>query len=263
MKSRPFDTQSDSRQRKAEEREKIASEIIDLNQGDLGRTWVSLAEKVHFPFDSEKLIRVMFQLSAKLIARESEFKRLISDEASGRLPSLIIKDLFDRRRKERGQEEMPLLFLLGGRMPDQQHRVVREYVLKHRHELAQSLVVSEYIASGESMAWFLDIFRQFGLEPVVSAVTCRYGQKDYKVHFPNELIVGADDSTTGQYLWSKGLATGVEKPPESVKNPPPFPEVRKNYQWSTSSREAQQAILRAREDVALISEVFARLLNIQ
>ncbi len=258
MKTRVVDqvTNQERSATRAEELKIQAESIIESNKGLYKSTLKELSRQVKFPLNQPDLLDPMYLLCRKLIPRSEEFKVIVSDEGSGRLVSLLVKDLFDRRRLA----PIPITFILGGRMTPSQRKKVSEHFARHRSELDHALIVSEYLESGNSMAKFLADFRQQNLQATVATISALESSEEYRQLFSEELIVGQLRSSSGLQLYREPDATGVEK--RSAEGP--FPDRIKDEAESLTKAEKisiQRPINQARRDIALIAEVFDRLLK--
>ncbi len=243
---------------KADQIRHSAAQIIQEVDGSKEQTLLLLADQLHHPLNSEALITALFSLSEQLVLQEKDFQILVGDESSGRLPSLLVKKLFDSVRRKRNSPPIPFIPLIGGGLRGEQKAALEDYIAQNRGKLQGALIVTEYIQSGESMHDTLNIFRRYDLHPTVAAISAAAERGAYLGLIPNKLVLGKDQSNVGVYLWSKARAAGVEKRtsagphPVALKNRISDPDER---------REIQENINQSRRDIALIAEVFAQLLE--
>ncbi len=234
-----------------------AETIIGESEGDVKKALKELAQQVDSPLNKPDLLEAMYLLCEKLISRVEEFSVIISDESSGRLVSLLVKNLFDRKRSS----PVPITFLLGGRLDSPQRKNVIDYLRQHRSKLQNALIVSEYLESGDSMAEFLADFRLQNLKAKVAAVSAIGVGNRYSRLFPEELIAGKLSSSVGIWLHDESLATGVDK--NFAEGPFPNRIKDEDETWSQQKKiRMQHSVNQARRDIALIAEVFAQMFGL-
>jgi hypothetical protein len=99
---------------------------------------------------------------------------LVGDDASGRIPALILKKIFDRQYEKRGLEKPELRFIAGGRFLDREikenkiNQLVREYTpLYHKN----ALLITEYIQTGIGMQNTLEALKTSGLNVEIASLS--------------------------------------------------------------------------------------------
>ncbi len=250
--------EKDSQAEVRRELRKLAEQILKRGNGEKQKTLKLLEKYLEYPFEVD-VLKAMFSLSQQLISRSDSFDTIIGDEGSGHLIALMLKEVFDRERVKRGQEKIPITFLLGGLTTDGQEKKVNEFVGQHQAQLSRALIVTEYILSGRGMVNLLKSFSHYGLTPVLAAATTQYEKKDYAELFGVELVIGTEESGAGLNLYSKPALTGVQKRPES---PGPHAEAYKKLVSQLGlKKEIQREVNFGRDQVFLIAEVFYGLLQ--
>ncbi len=241
----------------------LAAKILAEGGQDRDQTLKLLAESLKSPLRDFGLLKALYSLSQQLLPRSNDFAVIVSDEASGRIPSLLVKELFDRVRLNRGETKIPITFLLGGYTLPQQKAKVADFVAGHKGELEQALIVSEFMMSGESMANTLEDFHRQGLDPTVAAVSTWYKKGEYKRLASDKLVIGVDDDNIGATrLWGETTSSGVVKLETS---PGPHPESTKLVKKGNDLHDmseidfaepVQKDIALARGEIYLVAEVF-------
>ncbi len=256
-KTRPIDQSTT-----AEKRRINAEKILQIGSGNWERTLTELKTSLNRPeLKSTGILETMFDLCEKLRPIATDLDVIISDEASGRVPSLIIKSTLDAFREQQGLPPLKIFFLVGGYSTFEQKDSVAEFVRTHAVEFRRSLIVTEIIESGESIREFLKPFSQNGLKPIVASVSVARDPSTYRQLFSNKLIYGeVARGGAGQIFY--GLAgrrmAGIVKGSRSVAHPE---SLKARLNEPTMKAEAQRGIQLARSDIALIGQVYAGLLS--
>lgn len=130
---------SEKQAKKLEERIDI-EEILDKCKAK-DRTGFNLFER----HGLSSLARLAIELKDRL----PEYDTVLSDDASGRIPSLILKDLIDRKREGVQRSKSRIYFIAGGKKMDA--AAVRSFLSEKKAGLGKTLLVTDYIASGKSI----------------------------------------------------------------------------------------------------------------
>lgn len=150
---------------------------------------------------------------------------LLSDDASGRLPTLVLKDILTRRIEEANPDLSPeekrdalkVRFVAGGRF-SKNDEALREFFRKMKPEVKKRvLLVTEYIASGNSIRRLMNFLDNEDIPYDMLAVMGMNSEKDYQPLFDefsenHRLIVGDYDYIEDPKIYSLIAAKGVDKP---------------------------------------------------
>ncbi len=153
----------------------------------------NIIKKLHNPFNREYVVEVFEHLILQLGPTIHEYDTIIGDDVSGRLPTLVIADL---ARKKRSQMELPspqIFFINAGSNVtdfDKSQKtlpLIRDLIKKHASNDRKILIVTEYVATGDSISILADEFRKQNLKPDLCILDSSYDPviinslKDYKI----------------------------------------------------------------------------------
>lgn len=79
-----------------------------------GEGYGHLMEKLHFPFDSEQLMVSFENLSRQLKPHLQSYNAIVGDDISGRLPTLIVARLANRKMTQAGLAKPSVYFINAG-----------------------------------------------------------------------------------------------------------------------------------------------------
>ncbi len=262
-----------------QEREKIAQKIVTESRGNQRKALKLLAEQLSPPLGHSELLVSLFAMAERLLPRSGEFEIIVSDETSGRIPSLIFQDILNRQRSKINKDPLVISFLLGGRISKVQARAVQNFVAIPPKSLAeklrQPLIVTEYVDRGLSLQAFLNTFYRQGISPVVAAVSVREDPAFYRFIFEknpsqpsgkktlNDLFIVGDslehEGGWGVFFRDNPLGSGVVK---GGKEKSPHPASVLQSTATLNKEEIRAKIKKSRDEAALVAEVFARLLKL-
>jgi hypothetical protein len=153
----------------------------------------NLIKKLHNPFNREYVVEAFEHLILQLGPLIHEYDTIIGDDVSGRLPTLVIADL---ARKKRSQMELPspqVFFInAGSNVKDFDKSpktlpLIRDLIKKHASHNRKILIVTEYVATGDSISILADEFRKQNLKPDLCILDSSYDPiiinslADYKI----------------------------------------------------------------------------------
>ncbi len=254
-KTRPVDVQSP-----ADRRRNLAKIITQGKTPDVALR-LTAAKVPDSLFNNHELLQAIYGLCEKLVPLAKEIEIIVGDDASGRLPSLLIKHSLDAVRQKMGLPPIPIRFIASGRSTGEQTEAVRHYLEEHKSELASAVIVTEFMSSGESMAELVRMFRGLDLEPIVAAVSIGGEPEFYREKIQAKIIYGQIGQAGLDFYGSKSRPfSGVNK--KMGARDSAHSEPTKKYEAKTKEQQidVQRTINAARDDVALVGEVFSRLL---
>jgi len=144
----------------------------------------------------------MFKLARNLKERALTYDTIVSDDASGRLVSLFLRELVDKKRKESGKPDVQTYFLSGGVEGISKKE---DFLRGKKEKLGRVLLVTEYIVTGEHIGALAYLLEKLGVDFDMAALSIsrapiKYGDK--KIIFGSRSSVGID-------LWDYPQAAGV------------------------------------------------------
>ncbi len=241
--------------------QKTVSEIV--MPGDKDKILEALAGRLRSNFQSIEVLQSCYELCAQLARDPGRYDTIISDDASGRLVSLLVKSVLDRTRERKGLKPLNLRFVAGGINRSDQKIAIREYLAKHHSEFGRILLVTEIVDTGDSMRNLLRLFADFKLSPDVASVSIAKLPDKYHVLFSNKLIYGSLGYAGGNlYGFDSRRQAGVDKKSTASSAHPA--SLRATELRGGNQRVAQQiqsSVNQTRKEINLISAVFLRLMD--
>jgi len=152
-----------------------------------------------------------------------EYNLIIGDDASGRIPTLVIGGLFKEVYKEDKIDPPQILFFAGGkeRLTDEEGIVreisdnIKRLISKNKIDSSKTkaLLTTEYMAGGRTMAYFVRTLKETGLSCDIATLSTRCSLKEYKRQFPEfegaEIHVGSPGGLL--HFWVKKELAGVRR----------------------------------------------------
>ena len=132
------------------------------------------------PFKSEKLIEALARLVIELEDNITEYDTVLSDDASGRLVSLLLKKIIDKKREEVEKDKAQIYFIA----PWQQSNfgwslAIKKFIADRKDSLGKTLLVTEYIQSGKTIRSLMEILEQQNIDFDTAAVSILHESDDY------------------------------------------------------------------------------------
>ncbi len=234
-----------------------------------------MAEKLDGPFEHPEVIEAFENLSEQIGDRFGDYETIISDDASGRLPSLVLRKLISRVREEESKKSPDTFFVVGGMHPpegtEEAVRGFLEKTLEEKGDLGKTLIVSEYIGEGISISELMETLKQLGVDYDFATVSSWHGRNgDEYSNLPRlkELIdkgsifIGSDNNSREHdegYIipgmrFNRINATGVTTRKSKGSAHPGKEDAR-------PSSDDRQAIVEARESADLLADWLYRKLK--
>lgn len=115
------------------------------------------AERYNFPEIMEKLKPAMISLVRQLkdAIEKGEYQTLISDDARGRIPTLILRGLF--KNKAPNAKDLQTYFLAFGR-GESDNIELASFIASKKDVLGKVLIVTEFIHEGNALRKIYDVF---------------------------------------------------------------------------------------------------------
>lgn len=207
-----------------------------------------LAEKVESPFTSGT-IKALARLVVKLERDLPIYDTILSDDTSGRLPSLFLRKIIDRVRSKTGQVSVKTYFLAAGNNDNPaKDEAVKNFLSGKKEEIGKALLVTEYMDRGNTIMNIMELLAGIGINFDVACVSARDEAESYiqdKGDIFKKVRYGEEPSTEGLLFWHKERISGVRKDDD---NPSPHPEI-------VSSGDKGR-LIQARKDISFLAEEF-------
>lgn len=193
----------------------------------------------------EDLARLVLELKDKL----ADYSVIISDDASGRLPSLFFRRLINKERKKNNEPGVKTYFIAGGRHDSQmKYDNIKKFLKQKIGSKDKVMVVTEYIETGRSINKLLQIIESLGIDFDLVAVSA-YADNDFYSEYPliKEHMICGGDNHGGAYFHGY-VGNSV------IKNSSGLPYPVKDY-------APQGAVNKARRNVAFLADKLSILLD--
>lgn len=203
----------------------------------------------------EAIARLVLELGPKL----QEYETVLSDDASGRLVSLLLWKVINKKRRAVGLKSADICFIAGGYRGDlseydgksKRAPALTEFINSKKASLGQVLLVTEYIHSGRSIKNLIEMLEECGAMFDLASVSINKNPEEYPSKIRNRLYYGAIGDE-GMSFYGKPFIAGVEKTGESLVHP-------------VAAREAMLdnpgAVPRSRAEVNLIADELIKLVD--
>jgi|GEM_PF-832586 len=204
-------------------------------------------------------IKSFARLVIELEDRIPTYDTIISDDSSGRLISLFLREVINKKKAELEEKPIQTFFVNGGQHnSDETNEAIDEFIHKKTTEVAinKVLLATEYIQSGNSIQQIMKILEKYGLDIDVAALSVEPGffqQKDSErlTALKNKLIYGTEDKA-GLLFHSKPKITGVIRENKTGHSASAHPVRDKTVN--------QKGINTARQEIKFIAEEISKLI---
>ena len=152
------------------------------------------------PSYSKITIEYLARLVLELRERIFQYDTILSDDASARLPSLLLRKIINRARNT----SIPIYFLAGGHGLAKRAEQIEAFLKKKKGELGKVLLVTEYVFSGRSMTDLTDILKKIGIVFDVASVAVGGGTE-----YEGDIIYG-NIGMSAEFFYNR-TESGVSK----------------------------------------------------
>lgn len=135
-------------------------------------------EIIEQPLSDPSLLEAIGSLTFKIKEYLPEYDTIISDDTSGRVPSLVLRNVASATNEKKGGPKT--YFITGGarlkeyeenRSFDDLDKSINDFINKRKDEIKNPLVVTEVISSGKSLEAFLKRFHKFDIYPDIATLS--------------------------------------------------------------------------------------------
>lgn len=235
-----------------EEAEKIIREKVNLQsiEDELDTLRVSPHENPIDPFNKkEGVVKAAARLVLELRDRLPHYDTILSDDASGRLVSLLLKRIIDRKKEELGGKKTATFFLASGRHSSTAiDKSIRKFIGKKKNELGKTLLVTEYIETGKSIEKLAKALKEKHIDFDIATLSIERLPQHYgESEFPRHMYYGALGKQGLSFYDQEnfGGVTKGERGPHPVK----------------SGSAVRSDVERARKEVIIIADKLGNLLS--
>lgn len=226
---------------KQAEFKKLARQEVELDTKELGKD-------LHEPFDSQQVIEALAKLTFYLKDRLVLYDTILSDDASGRLISRLLREITNKKKEEVGRPNIPIFFLAAGR-----HRKfsddspVGRFLDKKKGALGKTLLVTDYIETGHSMDALAQLLERKNIDFDIATASVTKNPDEYTIGLSKRLYYG-EIGGTGKLLHGKYRHAGVIRGSETSA----FPR-RYTRPGSYGYSEVQETINQTRKDIGVLA----------
>lgn len=157
--------------------------------------------------------------------KNHEYNLVVGDDASGRVPTLVLGGLVKEIYKKDKVDPPQILFFIGGRKfkyYEEEEGLVSDFFQKLEEQKkikttpGKALVVTEYMSTGGTVASFTETFKKLGLSCDIAALSADESEKHYKDKhkYLDKLYIGDILRQRFHFYGSRVLA-GVKQRPDS------------------------------------------------
>jgi hypothetical protein len=194
-------------------------------------------------FKDLDLLEAIVKLVNKLKGHLETYDVVLSDDASGRLISLLLRKVINEARRKTGLKEAQTYFLASGRHDSEEiYENIKEFIEIKKPTFKKALLVTEYISSGQSILTLIEKIKKTGIDFDVATISTYGNLGNYPSDLTDRLFAGEITSGIGQELFRNSNATGVKKGLETSAHP----VKRSSYSAVT--------VMEAREDIDKIAK---------
>jgi len=226
-------------------------------------------DQAEIEYNSEILAEVepimnelVLEMKEKL--QKNSYQTLISDEVSARTPTLVLREVMKELSEDK-QDSPKTYFISGGsQLLEAERKEEKKLIefLKQKCKGKNTLLVTEYISSGQTVLKLVEMLKKAGVKNFDFASMMVSGEKisqklQEKLKKENtNLFVGREEVTKGALkIWEKGeYYAGVEKNKDLSKGKYNLhPNKIEKVKGDISKEEAQERRNKAREDIKLMA----------
>lgn len=216
-----------------------------------------LSHRLETAISSPRLLEGLYSLCRQLADEPDKYDTLISDDASGRLVTLVLRRILDNRREKSGLPPMKVWFLASGRNEPLQQKAIDHFVARHASELGRVLIVTELVDTGDSLRDLTKSFAKKKLLPGIAALSVAEHPTFYAKKFTNNLIFGVQ-GYAGVDLHDEHTFAGVRK--DNTQRGA-HPRRYKDFDLPSLREANQEKVNQARQEVKLIADTFLQWLD--
>ena len=221
------------------EAERIIDEKIDIK---------TLVDKLEIEFQKplavvEALARLVLELKDEL----PNYDTILSDEVSGRIPSLLLGNILEKVREREGKKEPNTYFISAGRHADPRiESYVDKFIKKKKNKFGKTLLVTEFIDTGNSIEKITNILTEQDVDFNIASVSIseKLREATKKTNLSKESIkklrVGKEESYIGLEFYAKEFI-GVEKTASS-NNAYPVANIFRNQEKVNKVRKDMETV---------------------
>jgi len=198
----------------------------------------------------ERIIQSLAHLILKMNDKLDDYDTLVSDDAGGRLVTLFMRRIINKKRAELDKGPIETRFVAGGKHGKASvHSAITE-LLKERPPSGKTLLVTDYIDSGQSIIELMDDLERAGVDLDLATVSIKNKPRKYSKKIRKNLFFGTIGEAGISFHGNRGSGVKKESAGDSSS---PFPIKRDR---------PQSEIEQGRNDVKTLADVLYPLIQI-
>lgn len=155
-------------------------------------------------------MEVLARLVVELKDRIPNYDTILSDDASGRLVSLLLRHIVQGKR-DKAKEPLQTYFLAAGRdSTDDIKAKIDEFIVERKEKLGKVLLVTEYIGTGKTINFLVNTLEKHNVDFDLAAVSIRRSADFYEKGIQRHLFYGGRGEE-GAYFYGKPKFAGVRR----------------------------------------------------
>lgn len=189
-------------------------EQMSIKKEEPSADYSRIENKLSTPMFKNKYLFDAFSiLTTKIKDEMKNYDVILSDDASGRLVSLIFKDLINKERKAAGKEDAKIYFVSLysyslSKNIKKYGEALKDIILGKVKGAKRVLIPTEYISTGSHFTHLLQILDEQNIDYDVAAITCK---KEVSDEQKIKNLKFGDSNTAGLNFFCNYSYGGVKK----------------------------------------------------
>ncbi|MDP3244744.1 MAG: hypothetical protein Q8M83_03765 [bacterium] len=231
---------------------KKIDENIDIDRIIENLSILGNGDKEH----QRELVRSLTRLVIELKEQLPHYDTILSDDASGRLVSLFLREIINRKKAESKKTPVQTFFIAGGRGSDMTSDAIDKFITKEKPSLGKTLLVTEYMKTGESINYLVEKLEKQEVNFDVASLSISDEFLDDHIRGKNDEIKNlikrlkyGDKNEIGLHVFYAKPFTGIKKGQTRETSAHP----------SKNPHHKQVDIRKARLDIQLLADEISKL----
>lgn len=183
----------------------------------------ALSEKMTFNFGKSEsndklltpeIIKTFARLAMELREKATDYDTILSDDCSGRIVSLFLKNLIDREKIKQNKPLTKIYFLPGQHISLRVDEEKKSFIEQRKDGIKKALLSTEYIHSGTTIRKFVDLLEDAGIDFDIATLSIDADPERYDPRISSRLFYG-EKGGMGLIFYKLNNCIGVKKIPDS------------------------------------------------
>ena len=164
------------------------------------------------PFQNKQLIEALARLVIELEDNITEYDTVLSDDASGRFVSLLLKNIIDKKREEVEKDKAQIYFVASGRDSNRKRDLaIKKFIANKKDSLGKTLLVTEYVKTRKSIEFLMKLLKQKNIDFDTATISMSGEPEDYNDFIQKTGIKYGEVGGIGKDFYDGSIFSGVEK----------------------------------------------------